>query len=135
MFNTLYCTLRECKDWERQPIKESRKSQKKAQPERKSHATITEPKSLPIRPDREAVGTVGTLDPSDLARGCQCGLHPARNCQRHPLRFAQRLPMEIGAPRFASLGHAVLVLSHLAQRWGLGGDLACPTQPAAAEAR
>ena len=47
-------------------------------------------------------------------------LYAARNGEWHPLRLAKRLPVEIGAPRFASLGHAVLVLSHLAKRRGLG---------------
>ena len=38
----------------------------------------------------------------------------------HSLRLAQRLPVEVDAPRFACLGHGVLLLPDVAHRRHLG---------------
>src|SRR5712691_7902302 len=51
---------RECQVWKKLPIRRRRKSERKAEQKEASH----EAKSVSIRPDRRAVGAVGTLDPS-----------------------------------------------------------------------
>ena len=63
-------------------------------------------------------------------------LHERREIESaHPVRVEERLPVEIASPRFACLGHRLLLLPQMATPRGLGSCLGDPTHADACQRR
>ena len=88
-------------------------------------------KNVSHRFNRCPVGLAGTLAAPGFIQGASSDRKPAGGGEQHSIYVARRHTLANDAPRPASLGHGLVVLPKMADRWhlGAGGGGAAPHGP------